>query len=115
MPSQLLDPKLIKVGEIPRLMDCPFVYQLTSPSRIPDVPSVTISELTPIRAITLPLLSPMNAPNAIPIRIATARGAWNLDMAAAVATWETPAIGPTEKSNWPHTRGMMDASARMPR
>ena len=35
-------------------------------------------------------------------------------MNPAHSIWATPAIGPTEKSNSPHTSGIMMASARMP-
>ena len=73
-----------------------------------------MSEFTPTRATVLPLLRPMRAPMAMAAAMAAQTGQPFLTMNPAASIWQSPAADPTEKSNSPHTSGIMMARARMP-
>ena len=60
--------------EIPVMIDWLSVYQMTRPESTAEIPSVTISEFTPIRATVMPMTTPTSAPTARPTSTATPTG-----------------------------------------
>jgi hypothetical protein len=76
----------------------PFVFWLTTPARMIDIPSVVITALTPTRVIRSALKKPTSRPRPSPKAITTGT---LVPSASAVATKtaERPAIAPTERSN----------------
>src|SRR6185295_4866310 len=99
---------------MPMLIERPLVYQSTTPPSTEATPRVTMREFTPTRATVLPLLRPMRAPMAMAAAMAAQTGQPFLTMNPAASIWQSPAADPTEKSNSPHTSGIMMARARMP-
>ena len=113
-PSHVPDPRSTRSWEMPTMIGWLSVYQMTTPESIAATPRVTISEFTPIFDTVVPVTIPIAAPTARPPSTATTTGAPSLAMKPAVRTCDSPATGPTAKSNWPRTSGIMIASARMP-
>ena len=107
-------PKSVRRVEIPVMIDWLFVYQTTMPDNTAEIPSVTINEFTPIRATVRPTTMPTSAPTAMPSSTATPTGMPKRAMNPAQSTCASPATGPTEKSNSPHTSGNMIASESTP-
>ena len=100
---------------MPVRMLTPSVYQEMNPTITVATARVVISEFRPSLAMSSPLSNPMVAPSAGPARTATQSGAENRDRTDAVTIDVSPSVDPTERSNWPPTRGMIADRLRIAR
>ena len=111
MPSTVLRPTARNDEGNAPVTASSLVYSCVAPRTSVPVPRVAMKALIRRRTTSSALTSPIPAPTASAIAIASPAGSPCLTISPAHSAWARPSWKPTEMSNCPTTRGSIAASA----